>query len=295
MVGLSRFFCNFEFAMKPYHLTRLAWLTTLACALAGAAHAQEANYYYCGLSAGQSHLQLNEIDTTNSLLGTGNGAALQGHELQDAAYKILGGYQFNRNFALEAGYFDLGKFTYSATSPTGTLNGTYEVEGLNLDLIATVPMGERFSAFGRIGAQYANTRDSFSGTGTLTPANGNPSKRDTNLKVGVGLQYDISPSMQLRAEAERYRINDAFDNRGDINVFSLSLVFPIGRKATLDTFAKDSAGVKFDAITIEGNADRLGRTVYNDKLSLQGTKPSKALIACLQPDSCVDVEMTGAR
>ncbi|NVO07516.1 MAG: outer membrane beta-barrel protein [Rhodoferax sp.] len=386
--------------MKTHHLTRLACLTTLAAAMAGSAHAQEANYYYFGLSAGQSHSQLSETDTTNSLLGTGNGASVLGNEQQDTAYKIFGGYQFNRNFAIEGGYFNLGKFSYRAASPTGTLNGTYEVDGLNLDLIGTLPLSERFSAFGRIGAQYANTRDSFSGTGSLTPADRNPSKRDTNLKVGVGLQYDISPSMQLRGEAERYRINDAFDNRGDVNVFSLSLVFPIGRKAatpvavatpavyvapvvqpmpepmpvakaapapvvvpmapppptrvqlsadsmfgfdkavigpngktTLDTFAKDTAGVKFDAISVEGNADRLGSAAYNDKLSLQraeavkaylattpqlqgatinasgkgesnpmtkpgecvGTKPTKALLTCLQPDRRVDVEMTGVR
>jgi OOP family OmpA-OmpF porin len=386
--------------MKTPLLTRLACLSTLATAMAGAAHAQEAKYYYFGLSAGQSHSQLNEADTTTSLFGAGNGATLQSNEQQDTAYKIFGGYQFNRNFAVEAGYFNLGKFTYRSASPTGTLNGTYEVEGLNLDLVGTMPLSERFSAFGRIGAQYANTHDSFSGTGSLTPTNGNPSKRDTNLKVGVGLQYDISPSMQVRAEAERYRINDALDNRGDINVFSVSLVFPIGRKSptpvakatpavyvapavqpepvpmpvakaappvvvvpmapppptrvqlsadslfgfdkavigpdgktTLDNFAKDTEGVTFDAISVEGNADRLGSAAYNDKLSLQraeavkaylattpqlqkatinasgkgegnpmtkpgecvGTKPTKALLACLQPDRRVDVEMTGVR
>jgi OOP family OmpA-OmpF porin len=384
---------------------RLACLSTLAAAMAGATHAQEANYYYFGLSAGQSHSQLNEADTTYSLFGANKGASLQSHEQQDTAYKVFGGYQFNRNFALEAGYFNLGKFSYrSATSAANTLNGTYEVDGLNLDLIGTLPLTERFSAFGRIGTQYANTRDSFSGTGTLAPPSGGASKRDTNLKIGLGVQYDITPSMQLRGEAERYRINDAFDNRGDVNVFSLSLVFPIGRKAatpvvvipvvvaptvyvvpvaepmptpmpvakapppvvvapmapppatrvhlsadsmfgfdkavlgpngktTLDTFAKDTVGVKFETISVEGNADRLGGAAYNDKLSLQraeavkaylattpqlqsatinasgkgesnpmtkpgdctGTKPTKALIACLQPDRRVDVEMTGVR
>ena len=386
--------------MNTSLLIRVAGLCTLAAAMAGAAHAQEANYYYFGVGAGQSHSQLNEGDTTNSLLGTGTGAVLQGNEQQDTAYKIFGGYQFNRNFALEAGYFNLGKFTYNAKSPTGTLNGTYEVEGLNVDLIGTLPVSESFSVFGRIGAQYANTRDAFSGTGNLTPGSSNPSKRDTNLKVGVGMQYDISPGMQLRGEAERYRINDAFDNRGDINVFSVSLVFPIGRKAasqpmaatpavyvapvaqpmpepmpvakaapavvvvpmappaptrvqlsadsmfgfdkavigpngktTLDTFAKDTEGVKFDAISVQGNADRLGSAAYNEKLSLQraeavkaylattpqlqnatisatgkgetnpmtkpgecvGTKPTKALVACLQPDRRVDGELTGVR
>jgi OOP family OmpA-OmpF porin len=385
--------------MNTTLLTRLACLSSLATAMAGAAHAQEASYYYFGLSAGQSHSQLNEGDTTNSLLGAGNSATLQSNERQDTAYKLFGGYQFNRNFAVEAGYFNLGKFSYRSTSALDTLNGTYEVEGLNLDLVGTMPLSDRFSAFGRIGAQYANTHDSFSGTGTLTPPNSNPSKRDTNLKIGVGLQYDISPAMQLRAEAERYRINDALDNRGDVNVFSLSLVFPIGRKSpspvvatpavyvapvvqpepapmpvakaappvmvvpvapppptrvqlsadalfgfdkaaigangktTLDTFAKNTEGVKFESISVEGNADRLGSTSYNDKLSLQraeavkaylastpqlqnatinasgkgesnpmtkagdcmGTKPTKALVACLQPDRRVDLEMTGVR
>jgi OOP family OmpA-OmpF porin len=387
--------------MKSNLMFRLACLSTLASAVAGTAHAQDANYYYFGLSAGQSHSQLSESDTTNSLLGAGNGARLQGNERQDTAYKLFGGYQFNRNFAIEGGYFNLGKFTYqSAAAPGSTLNGVYEVEGLNLDLIGTLPLSERFSVFGRIGAQYANTRDAFSGTGTLRPPLSGASKRDTNLKVGLGMQYEISPSMQLRGEAERYRINDAFDNRGDVNVFSLSLVFPIGRKTAtpvvatpapyvapveqpmpepvpvakapppvvvvvpvapppptrvqlsadsmftfdkavigpmgktaLDTFAKDTAGVKFDSISVEGNADRLGNAAYNQKLSMEraeavksylattpqlqnatinasgkgetnpvtkagdcsGTKPTKALIACLQPDRRVDVEMTGVR
>ena len=51
------------------------------------------------------------------------------------------------------------------------------------------------------------------------------------MKVGVGLQYELSRSLFLRGEAERYRINDALDNRGDVDLFSLSLVMPIGRAA----------------------------------------------------------------
>jgi OOP family OmpA-OmpF porin len=385
--------------MKNQLLTRMACLTVLSAALAGAAHSQEAaNYYYFGLSAGQSHSQLDQNATNTSLYGPASGASLQGSEQQDTAYKIFGGYQFNRNFALEGGYFNLGKFTYSSASGANTMQGTYEVEGLNLDLVGTVPMTERFSFFGRIGAAYAHTHDSFNGTGLLVPPANNPSKYDTNLKVGVGLQYDISPSMQLRGEAERYRINDAYDNRGDVNVFSLALVFPIGRKSearpvaatpapyvapvvqeepvpvakavpvvvvpaplppapkvvqlsadsmfgfdkavlgpngktTLDNFAKDTEGVKFDSISVEGNADRIGGAAYNEKLSLQraeavknyllttpqlqnatisatglgennpvtkpgdcvGTKPTKALKACLQPDRRVDVKMSGVR
>ena len=53
-------------------------------------------------------------------------------------------------------------------------------------------------------------------------------------------EYDLNPSMQLRGEAERYRIEDAFDNRGDVNVFSLSQIFRIGRKAATPLVATTS-------------------------------------------------------
>jgi len=384
----------------------MAILAGLGLSLGTAAQAQDApSYTYFGLSAGQSHSQLDEGASTNSV--TGSSAGLQNFEHQDTAYKIFGGYQFNRSVAVEAGYFNLGKFGYSAGSGLSTLRGQYEVDGIHVDLIGTLPLGEQFSVFGRVGAQYANTKNNFSGTGTLTPSVSNSNQYDTNMKLGVGLQYDLSPSVQLRGEAERYRINDGFNNRGDVNVFSLSLVFPIGRaasprpmpvtyvapppapaptapapavmatpaaapvpvlvpapvpapvaqapsrvqmsadslfgfdkaglsadgKATLDTFARDTRGIRFDMVSVEGHADRLGTAAYNQRLSEEradavkgylaqtpemqgvtirasgkgegnpvtkpgdcvGAKATKALIACLQPDRRVDVEMVGVK
>ena len=82
---------------------------------------------------------------------------------------------------------------------------------------------------GRIGAQYANARDAFSGGGAVNVLDRNPSKSAIGLKLGAGLQYALSPSLLIRAEGERYRINDAVGNRGDINLFSVSLVFPFAR------------------------------------------------------------------
>jgi len=215
--------------------------------------------------------------------------------------------------------------------------------------------------------------------------------------VGAGLQYAFSPSFLVRGEAERYRVNDAVGNHGDVDMVSISLVFPFGRtaapapraaapayvapapapvvaqapppppppapapvmaperrrvsfsaeslfvfdradvqpegKAALDRFAAETRGTQFDVITVEGHTDRLGSPAYNQKLSTQraeavksylvssggfdaakinavgkgestpvtqaadckGNSPTPKLIACLQPDRRVEIEVTGTR
>jgi OOP family OmpA-OmpF porin len=76
---------------------------------------------------------------------------------------------------------------------------------------------------------YAEADDSFYRTGAVNVTNPNPSKNETNYKFGAGIKYDINESLGMRAEAERYRINDAVGNRGDIDLFSVGLVYRFGR------------------------------------------------------------------
>lgn len=149
---------------------------------------------------------------------------------QDLGYKLFGGYQFNKNFALEGGYFNLGKFDYSLSTPNGTLNGDIKVMGINLDAVAILPITEDFSAFARIGANYAQAKDSFATTGTISILDNSPKENDLNYKFGAGLQYAVTKALALRLEAERYRINDAVGNDGDIDFFSIGLIYKFGVK-----------------------------------------------------------------
>ncbi len=391
--------------MKPTHALQylsLAGIGTLMAASAAPAAAQEGSYYYGGLSVGRSQARIDEERITASLLAAGLTTTGMNSDERGNAFKLFGGYQFNRNFAVEAGYFNLGKFGFtSTTTPAGTLNGQIKLQGLNLDLVGTLPLTENLSAIGRIGAQAANARDRFSGTGAVAVLNTNPRKTEVNYKFGAGLQYAFNPSLMMRAEAERYRVNDAVGNHGGVNLFSVSLIIPFGRapavvarapapvyvapapepapapapvvvaaapvapvapvvlpperrrvsfsadslfsfdkseirtegKAELDGFAKQLQGTRFDVITVEGHTDRLGSTSYNQRLSEQransvktylvttggvdggkisavgksesnpvtkpedckGNKPTPKLIACLQPDRRVDVEVVGTR
>lgn len=185
--------------------------------------------WYGGINVGRSKVKIDDARISSSLLGAGFATTSIADDNRDNGYKIFGGYQFNRNIALEAGFFDLGNFGFTATTlPAGTLTGDIKLRGLNLDLVGTLPLTEKFSAFGRVGMIYAEAKDSFSGTGLINVRNPNPSKRETNYKYGLGLQYALSESVAIRAEAERYRVNDAVGNKGDIDLVSVGLIYRFG-------------------------------------------------------------------
>lgn len=352
--------------------------------------------WYGGVNVGQSRAKIDNERITSQLLGSGLTTSSITNDERDTGYKLFGGYQFNKNFALEGGYFNLGKFGYTATTiPAGTLTGNIKLQGVNFDAVGILPFTQKFSAFGRAGVNYAQARDQFSSTGAVgVPTNPNPSKSEANYKFGLGLQYDFTESLGMRAEAERYRINDAVGNRGDIDLISVGLVYRFGGKTPapapraaapepvaaapapqpvavtpppapkpvppalrkvsfsadslfdfgksavkpagkqqLDKLAADLRGVDYDVITVTGHTDRIGSHAYNMKLSTRraeavqaylvetagipagkvaargtngsdpvtkpgdckGKKATKALIACLQPDRRVEVEVSGTK
>lgn len=357
--------------------------------------------WYGGLNLGQSRAKIDDPRIIGGLLAGGFSSASVIDDDRDTGGKIFGGYQFNRYLALEGGYFDLGKFGFTAnTVPLGSLTGTIKIKGVNLDLVGTLPITEKFSAFGRVGVSSAEARDTFTGTGLVRVLTPSANKRDTNAKVGLGLEYAFTDALGLRAEVERYRINDAIGNKGDIDLASLGLIYRFGRnrpaptyvaratepspppprvvspapiiaapvaqpaivppppprpmrmtlsadtlfdfdkagikpagKQALDKFAADLRGTSFDIITVTGHTDRLGSDLYNMNLSTRraeavkiylvepagippnkittrgagesqpvtkpgeckGQTPGKALIACLQPDRRVEVEVSATK
>jgi OmpA-OmpF porin, OOP family len=185
--------------------------------------------WYGGLSIGQSRAKIDDDRITSGLLGSGFATTSIQDDDKDVGWKLLVGRKFNRNFALEGGYFNLGEFGFTATTvPAGTLTGTIKLQGLNIDAVGILPISERFSALGRIGLTYIEAKDTFRGTGAVTPTDPNPKKSEGNFKVGAGLQYDLTPALGLRGEWERYRVNDAVGNKGSVDMLSVGLVYTFG-------------------------------------------------------------------
>jgi OOP family OmpA-OmpF porin len=188
--------------------------------------------WYIGAGFGQSRANIDEPRLLRSLTANGaTSASITSHE-RDTGFKLFLGKQLNQYFAIEAGYFDLGKFHFnSTTSGNGVLNGEASFRGANLDLIGQLPLTQRLSAYGRVGMNYARTSTHFSGNRLAAVTNPNPSERKLNPKVGLGLEYKLSEALSLRYEAERYRINDAVGNRGDVDLYAVNLVYKLGRPA----------------------------------------------------------------
>ncbi len=207
-------------------------LGLLGCSVINSPFAMAAESdWYGGFSVGQSRAEVDDDRIRSELLGSGLTTTSIGDNERDLAYKIFGGYKFNRNFALEGGFFNLGVFGFDATtSPAGILSGSVKMRGLNLDAVASLPLGEKLSAFGRLGGLYGYSRTSFTGTGAVVVADAHNTKRAGNYKAGLGLQYDFTESLALRGEFERYRLNDGVSHRGDIDMASLGLVFMFGEK-----------------------------------------------------------------
>ncbi|MDI3294950.1 OmpA family protein [Janthinobacterium tructae] len=189
--------------------------------------------WYIGAGVGQSRATIDEPRLRASLAANGETVTGFTKDERDTGYKLFVGRQLNQYVAVEAGYFDLGKFDFkSTTSGNGVLNGQAGFRGVNLDLLGQLPLSQRLSLLGRVGMHYTKTNTEFSGNRLLGSTNTHASERKLNAKLGLGLEYKFSEALALRGEVERYRLNDAVGNRGDADLYSVSLVYKLGRPAS---------------------------------------------------------------
>jgi OOP family OmpA-OmpF porin len=188
--------------------------------------------WYGGFNLGKSNATIDDERIVNDLLSQGFTQVQMADDDKDNGWKLFAGYQVNKNLAFEGGYFDLGEYSFTATTlPAGTLNGNVRFKGVNLDVVGILPMTEKLSAFARAGLNAAKANSSFNGTGLVNVLDPNHNERDINYKVGVGLEYAFTESLSMRAEAERYRLNDTLNNRGDVDLISLGLVYRFNKAA----------------------------------------------------------------
>jgi OOP family OmpA-OmpF porin len=216
--------------MKIQHAPGKLGVVALAL-FAGTVASAQGTGWYAGANVGRSAVTIDDATITTGLAGQGLAVSTIDNHDRSTGWGLFGGYQWTPNIGLEAGYFDLGHFGYTAhTTPSGTLNGTIRVKGLSLDLVGTLPLTERISAIARAGVTTIRSNDAFTAApaARVPYANATPSERATSFNAGLGLAYAISDALSLRAEATRYGLRDAVGNKGHADLFSLGLVWRFG-------------------------------------------------------------------
>lgn len=199
----------------------LVLLCASACAAAQNSHA------YMGLAAGQAHGEFDAQTLLLHQLPLGSSLGAVSHDRSSPAFKLFGGYRFNSFWALEGGYFHLGDLGVQAVAlPTGGLSGRVQLQGMNLDVVGLMPLGQDWALTARVGGVYTRTAVSYQGDGGLVPRHDSASRSTGSVKLGLGLQYALSRSVTLRLDAERYRFDDAATGHGIVHVYTVGLQTP---------------------------------------------------------------------
>ena len=124
----------------------------------------------------------------------GAGLGIAHTDSGETSWKILGGYQHDRHWGIEAAYTDLGRYRGSSA------------DSLSLALTATLPLDRRWALMAKAGV--ASNRARVAG-----------SSDHADALVGIGVAYAVNRRFGLRLEYEQYgRVagpGSGFNDRAD--------------------------------------------------------------------------------
>ena len=133
-------------------------------------------------------------------------------------YRMKLGYRYTRHFSVEGEFSDYTRTLDPFANPTN-LSSAFRSTGFGIDTVATMPLW-RFSFYGRMGA-YHGDRNNFA-TYATTLLN-DPTSRATRWRYGLGVRYDFTPALGMRAEVERHSLNLGSPMAGDVESDQVSL------------------------------------------------------------------------
>jgi OOP family OmpA-OmpF porin len=135
---------------------------------------------------------------------------------QRETWKLLGGYRFNRYFAVEAGWHFLGE----AKDEDPAAPKTGRSKAADLVGVLSYPMGRELSVYGLAGAYRGNIKGSDSTGRTFNKSN-------STVTYGMGLQWDYFAPVGLRGGWQVYpRMGgDDAGPRTSIIVWSIGAIY----------------------------------------------------------------------
>ncbi|MCK9283221.1 MAG: outer membrane beta-barrel protein [Rhodocyclaceae bacterium] len=181
---------------------------------------------YLAMSLGGSSYKADTSEADRDLVSAGATGLSSKLEKEDVAFKLQLGYKLNEHFAIEGGYVDLGNAKYSASFTGGSADIKVRAEGFNIAALGIVPIGEKFSLFGKVGVIYAYLSANASGGGIASGAGGSESSTKLKSHWSIGGDYALNNNWAVRAEFERF--SDLGDKNSvggvDVDLVSVGLI-----------------------------------------------------------------------
>jgi OOP family OmpA-OmpF porin len=205
--------------MKLHH-----WAPLALCVLTTTAFAD--GFYGVGeVTRSSASLDRNYFDSALSADGaTGLSSNDSGSGTQ---WRLQVGYRFNHYLAVEAGYIDFGKASYTASYAGGSAQGSLKAGGVDIAALAFLPLSDDFSVFGKVGGVEAKVESSLSAVGPAALASGSDSVNEFRPLLGVGASYKLSQHLDLRADYDYVNNLGNSDKTGTmaVNMISLGAVY----------------------------------------------------------------------
>ena len=171
--------------MKSSHFV-LSLLSTFALA-AQAAPSDGLTGAYARVEVGQSNFSL-----SSALPQTGS-------DEHGQAVKVFGGYRFNENLGVEAGYAALGSFSESVTGGGASVKQDGKARSILAAVTGRLPLGESFALHGRLGLSSGKV----SGTNLLSASDSLMGSK-TSALFGLGAEYRPKPNIALTVNFDSY-------------------------------------------------------------------------------------------
>jgi opacity protein-like surface antigen len=153
---------------------------------------------FAGLAAiGAAQAQTTADTTSHAYIGVG-ASTIKNDALDSyrTGFKLFGGYDFDQNLGIEAGYTRIGK--ESETFIFGSAPYSYTTRGSNSYIAGkyTVPINDRFSAYGKLGVSQTVRKYSDNQFNDYK-------SNQTGLYGALGVKYKLNQNMSVLAEYER--------------------------------------------------------------------------------------------
>ena len=135
--------------------------------------------------------------------------------------RVIGGYNFNENLALEGGFNSLGEAR--ATDTASTLSSKLEGDSVHFGVVGTAPISESFAVFGKVGAARWDVEGRVRDSAGIY---GSAEEKGFDPMYSVGIKW-INDEYNLQLEYERYEISfDEFKtilgDNADVDIISLT-------------------------------------------------------------------------